>query len=378
MVSSAPPALADWDLAARIAWSIASGPLAPRMKIDRSTVAALRADIDDIVVRADRLVRTAADLGHDLPPASVQVVGRREWIQRNLDALAAITAPVADKLAQRPSRSSRRLARQAVAVQIGVVFGYLSTRVLGQYEVFGVPATPEEAHVGRLLLVGPNLLELEATLLPEAGVSPEEFRMGVCLHELAHRLQFEAVDWTKGLLRGLLDEYLSEVDFDPERFRTAAKRLPELLRDPERMREPQTLIELVLTPRQAEVIHQAQSLMSLFEGHGNVCMDWGAQAAQAAGVAHPDPARVREVLNSRRGQKLHKVAQRAMGLSMKAEQYRTGERFILDVAERYGRDTFHEVWRRPANVPTAEELQDPDAWVARLDLPSPRSGAAPA
>lgn len=355
--------LADWDLAARVAWSVASGPLGGRVSADRETVEAMCADLDRIVRTADALARRAAGLGEDLAPATAHVLGRRAWIRANLDSLAELTEPVAERLLRR--RGNRVLTRQALAVQIGAVFGYLSTRVLGQYEVFG-RGRRDDHGAGRLILVGPNLLELEATLLPEVGVGPEEFRLGVCLHEIAHRLQFEAVPWTRPFLRGLLDEYLDDVDFDPDRVRQVVARLPELLRDPARLLEPQGLMELVLTQRQLGIIRRAQSFMSLLEGHGNVVMDWGAQEAAAAGESALDPSRVREVLNRRRGKGINQVLQKAMGLSMKAEQYRSGERFILTVEERHGRDVFHRVWDAPANVPTAEEIDDPDAWVARV------------
>lgn len=372
--------LADWDLAARVAWSVASGPLAPKTPADRGVVAALRADLDATVRRADALARRAAGLGHDLPPARAHVVGRRAWIQANLDSLAELTEPVAEKLLRSRGMRNRALARQALAVQIGAVFGYLSTRVLGQYEVFG-PGWREDGGgqgAGRLMLVGPNLLELEATLLPEAGIGAEEFRLGVCLHEIAHRLQFEAVPWTRPLLRGLLDAYLDDVDVDADRLRQVAARLPELLRDPARLLEPRALLELVLSDRQLDVIERAQALMALLEGHGNVIMDWGAEEAGADGGIPLDPSRVREVLNRRRGKALNQALQKAMGLSMKAEQYRSGEQFILAVAERHGRDVFHRVWEDAANVPTPEEVADPDAWAARVagSAPTPRDALA--
>ena len=361
-------ALADWQLAARVAWSVASGPLAPKTSVDRGAVAALRADLDETVRRADTLARRAAGLGEHLPPARAHVVGRREWIRANLDSHAEFTEPVAEKLLRRRGMRNRMLTRQALALQIGAVFGYLSTRVLGQYEVFGPGWREGETGegAGRLMLVGPNLLEIEAHLLPEAGVSPAEFRLGVCLHEIAHRLQFEAVPWTRPLLRGLLDAYLDDVDLDADRVKQVVARLPELLRDPSRLLEPRALLELILSDRQLEVIGQAQALMSLLEGHGNVVMDWGAEQARAEGDLTLDPSRVREVLNRRRGKAMNQVLQKAMGLSMKAEQYRSGERFILEVAERHGRDAFHRVWDEPGNVPTPEEIEDPDAWVARV------------
>jgi putative hydrolase len=167
-------------------------------------------------------------------------------------------------------------------------------------------------------------------------------------------------------LRGLLDGYLAETRVDPERVRQIIGRLPELLRDPTQLTDPTKLIELVLSPAQAETIRHAQALMSLLEGHGNVVMEWGAEAAADDGEVVLDPAAVRNVLNRRRSRGGDRALRRMFGLSMKSEQYRVGERFILDLAERHGRKTFDLVWEGPEAIPTPDELEDPDAWAARV------------
>ncbi|MBW3606065.1 MAG: zinc-dependent metalloprotease [Actinobacteria bacterium] len=350
--------LADWALAERVARMIA---LRDQPQVTRGEVDRLRAELRDTVVRADGLAREVTGLGVDLPAATVRVVGRGEWLRSNLDSIAWLVDPLAGQLMDR-SEVNRTLARKALGIQLGIVFGYLSTKVLGQYEVL----LPNDEEPGRLTLVGPNLVELERQYLPTVNVTPSAFRMGVVLHELAHRLQFEGVQWLRPTLRRIVDTYLSETRLDADRLKTIVDRLGEVLRSAREGLSVKHFLEAVLTPAQRALMDTAQSMMALLEGHGNVVMDWGAELLAERDAAGEDVAGVRQALNERRKRGADRLLFKVLGLSMKARQYSLGEEFILEIERRHGREVFNQVWRDPAYLPMPEELEQPELWVGRV------------
>ncbi|MEE8601576.1 zinc-dependent metalloprotease [Euzebya tangerina] len=347
--------LADWALAGRVGRQVAA---LSAVKATGEDVARIRASVDRSVRLADEPSRAATGLGDGLGAATARVVSRGQWIDANLSSMQYLTDPHAERLLRRSSFPAG-LSRRAVAVQVGSVFGYLSTRVLGQYEVF----LPGGETPGRLTLVGPNLLQVERDLAGESDIDADELILGIVLHELGHRLQFEAVPWLRPHLRGIMDEYLSGTQIDPERVRAGLASIVSRatsgdlgLRD---------VMEAFLTPEQADKLEDAQAVMSLLEGHGNVVMDWGAEIMGPKGV---DPARVRTALNRRRAATggAGKLVGKALGMGLKAAQYSMGETFIAEVAERHGREAFNRVWESPDHIPTLEELADPDGWAERI------------
>ena len=83
-------------------------------------------------------------------------------------------------------------------MQVGSSLGFLSGKVLGQFEFFDRPG-------GQLLLVAPNMVAVERQL----KVDPRDFRLWVCLHEVTHRVQFTAVPWMR---QHMLDEVTALTD----------------------------------------------------------------------------------------------------------------------------------------------------------------------
>ena len=88
-----------------------------------------------------------------------ETVSRAEWAEVNVDTMADMLGPVTERLGNRftgsgPFAGPLRIATGAtVAAEIGLVVGYMSQRVLGQYEL----SLLETERPARLLFVEPNL-----------------------------------------------------------------------------------------------------------------------------------------------------------------------------------------------------------------------------
>ena len=180
----------DWRYAGAVARRIGgSGPTIGREGAHQA-VEELRAGA---AVAVD-VVRAATGLHADVPADGVRVVDRPRWIDANVAAFETVIAPITEKLARSGRRDSAMVSvtSRLAGAEVGAALGFMSSRVLGQYELF----TTKDAEP-QLLLVAPNIVEVEHRL----AVNSSDFRLWVCLHEETHRVQFTAVPWLGPWLR---------------------------------------------------------------------------------------------------------------------------------------------------------------------------------
>jgi coenzyme F420 biosynthesis associated uncharacterized protein len=325
----------------------AASLVAPSRRTDPVAVARLRAEIADDLPRIDEAARRWTELGADLPPVEARVIGRLTWVRTNLTSMRGAFDPLRDRLP-----GGRKVASRVLGVQLGALLGLLSTKVLGQFVLpLGGPGG------GQLLVVGPNVLELGE----RHGALATDIRRTVVLHEVTHRLQFDASPWLADHLRGLIDRYLANARVDRDAVLDLAPRLPGVVADVKRTGTIQPLVDAVLTPEQAEIVHEAQGLMSLLEGHGNAAMF---DAAADDLIADPDA--VRTALEDRRGDVTSKVLTAVAGMEMKRRQYREGEEFVRGVLEVGGMAALNRAFDGPEQLPRGDEVADPAGWVARV------------
>jgi coenzyme F420 biosynthesis associated uncharacterized protein len=339
----------DWDLAVATASRLApKGPDLPAEET-RAAVRMLR----DLAFEAVEPVRAVT--GMRAPAASMAVVvDRPGWISSNVDGMRVVLDRW-EGLAERTEAAPaviRSLGSRGTALQLGAVLGWMSGKVLGQYEAFTENNAP-----GRLLLVAPTIVNVERQL----DVPSRDFRFWVCLHEETHRVQFGAVPWLSEYLAGRISALLeaSEVGAREafQRIVAFGYALVRSLRSDSEI----SVVEAIQNPEQRVIFDDLTALMSLLEGHADVVMD------DVGPAVVPSVALIRERFTQRRQQPgaLDNIARRALGMDAKLRQYSDGASFVRHVVDRVGMTGFNRVWESPAQLPSRVELHDPDAWLAR-------------
>ena len=344
----------DW----KVALSTATRLSKPGPDLSAAEVAEAVAELREGAARSEAPVREFSDLHATSATAPVLVVDRPRWIEANLDTFKVMMDPVMAKLAaanKAPSGMTRVVGEKISGAELGALMSFMSSKVLGQFDPFWDGANGEG---GRLLLVAPNIVRAEQQL----DVDPHDFRLWVCLHEETHRVQFTAVDWMRGHMRSLLDEFVEATDLDASALSSmVSDGLGEVIRIARGDSEA-SLAELFQNDRQREIVDQLTGIMSLLEGHADVVMD---------GVGPeviPSVAEIREKFTKRRqgAGTFDRLLRRLMGLDAKMRQYRDGAEFVREVNGKVGLSGFNVVWSEPANLPTKSEILDPSSWVARV------------
>ncbi|MFF1257255.1 zinc-dependent metalloprotease [Streptomyces sp. NPDC058321] len=363
--------MVDWNLAVATATRLVRpGPEVTRDEA-RATVAELRRHAKASEEHVRGFTRMATEEAHDTP---VLVVDRPGWVRANVAGFRELLKPLLDKMEERRGSGPGGAVLGAVGgkvtgVELGMLLSFLSSRVLGQYETFApatrdLPAAPNGG--GRLLLVAPNIVHVER----ELDVDPHDFRLWVCLHEETHRTQFTAVPWLRDHLEGEIQSFLAETDVDPmtflERIRETAQSLAGARPEGEQGEGDEggrSLVELVQSPAQREILARLTAVMSLLEGHADFVMDGVGPAVV------PSVAEIREKFKERRqkgASRLDLALRKLLGLDAKLRQYRDGERFVRAVVNEVGMDGFNRVWTSPNTLPTKAEIAKPADWVARV------------
>lgn len=344
----------DWGLAEKVAVRAAGRePFA-----DSYHYASLGSDFDELTAIAEDQVAEATGLRSLSGSARARVTDRQGWVRANIASFQRLLLPITARLdEQMASTPLAPVASRVAGAEVGMMLGWMSSRVLGQYDLLVVEdENPEDQDI--VYYVGPNVLGLEKRF----AFPPREFRHWLALHEVTHRAQFTGIPWMREHFLGLVQSTVASVDPDPKRFVEALGRVATDVRKGRNPLDDGGLMAVLATPDQRVVLDRVAGLMSLLEGHGDVTMD------RAGADQIPSATRFGQVLRQRRqqGSPAVKLLQKLVGLDAKMKQYEQGEAFIERVEREGGTELLDHAWVDPANLPSIAEIRDPDAWIARI------------
>ncbi len=317
----------------------------------------LEEDFAEFTEQAEDLVAECTGLRSLSGSARGRVTSRAGWVDANLASFQRLLRPITKKLGDKLDKSSMGVGSKVAGAELGMMLGWMSTRVLGQYDLLVIEdEKPDEQDI--VYYVAPNVLALERRY----AFPQREFRLWLALHEVTHRAQFTGVPWMREHFLGLVESTIDSVDPDPQRFMAALQRLLEARRRGEDPMDQGGIMALFASEEQLAVINQVAGLMSLLEGHGDITMDRAGQGLV------PSADRFARVLRHRRQNSsgFTKVFQRLAGLEAKIKQYAEGEHFINVVETRGGAELFDRAWESPNNVPSILEIRDPELWISRI------------
>lgn len=342
------PGPVNWKLAAEVAHQMSgkAEPVDPWLAEEYQELARL-AEMQ--VASASGLTITGA--------LTAQPVDRRTWADENLRSFRYLVEPLSTKLSSDLGASQpflQPLAPALLGMQMGVMVGFLSSRILGQFDI-GMPSAEAKA----LYFVVPNIEDFAGS----NHLDPKQVRLWIALHEVTHNAEF-SVPWVRPRFLEMVTGYIDGLDLQSERF---TQRF-ESITDPTQMQslfdDPAGLAGWIGESRDRDALDEIHALMAFIEGYAEYVVDL------AAPNLLPDLERMRAAIDERRSapSESEQALNRLLGLELKREQYELGFAFCRDVARRWGGTKLAKIWERPVNVPTLNELADPTAWAARVLL----------
>ncbi|ELZ46148.1 hypothetical protein C463_04749 [Halorubrum californiense DSM 19288] len=331
------PGVVDWDRAAAAAKD-ATDP--GSIALSDAERAGYAADVRDARSRLAEVAGIEFDV-----PDTIEVQNRHHWIDASVGTFRRVMDPIEAAAADldgpdgtfdaTPARRgpafAQDLSRVANTGSMAFALGFLARNVLGQYDPLLLADEPDADH--GLYFVHPNIVAVANAL----DVDYPRFRRWIAFHEVTHAAEFGAAPW--------LPEYLeSRVERGIEGMVGGAGGVEGMTG---RGLDPDAFAEL-------------QTAMTAVEGYAEVLMD------RAFDGEYAD---LRAKLDDRRGGggPVRRLAQRLLGLGLKRRQYERGAAFFRHVADERGIEAARAVWERAENLPTAAEIDDPDAWIRRVD-----------
>ncbi len=353
----------NYDLAANLAQQRLAGATSSLTNTQRTAVG-----------DAVKLAELWLDPATAFPVGATEVVAwsASEWVTASMPTWKRLCDPVAQRVAGAwvdglggwgDDAAARAAAEPMLAVlgqmgglaiggQLGQGLAQLATDVLTSTEI-GIPVGPD-----RVAALLPENVE---RFTVDLGLPASEVLIFLAVREAAHQRLFAHAGWLRERLLGTVEEYARGIRVDTSRIEELARDLdqpnPAAIEEAMRsgMFEPQT------TPEQLAALARLETLLALIEG-------WvDAVVASAVGDRLPGAGALRETLRRRRasGGPAEQTFATIVGLELRPRRLRAAAELWLLLGEERGIAGRDALWAHPDLIPSADDLDDPAAFVSR-------------
>jgi len=374
----------NWDLAKNIARQTIAA------KGDPSVLANERNDVVEAIRLADLWLEDATSLPSGIRTAAAW--SRSEWVEATMPVWIKLCQPIAERAVDTmgsmlsvsqedledlpPEMRSamagltggagglgalggfgglgemmRRIGGMMIGGQAGAAVGALAEEIISSSDI-GLPLGPE----GTAALLPAGVAAFGAGL----SVGDEEVRLFLAMREAAHHRLFSHVPWLRARLLGAVEDYARGIKVDADALRDAIPQIDPS--NPEALNEALSgaaLFQPEDTEAQKAALARLETLLALVEG-------WVATVvAEAAHDRLPQADALAEAIRRRRatGGPAERTFATLVGLELRPRRLREAATIWQGLTKSRGIDGRDDVWAHPDLLPTAEDLDDPEAFV---------------
>lgn len=350
----------NWTLAQNQAKSLAS-------KESKAVSDTQRKLVSDAVSIGSLWLDDVTELGaHASDP---KLLNRELWVADALPLFQELSKPVAERMANALTETMQSVIPEELhqmnaqagafmrsaggamfAMQLGQALGKLATETLSGGDT-GIPILRDRA-----ALVPQNIDEF----LSGFDIGADQGYIFLTIRELAYSRLFKNAKWLRDAVVSQITQFASEIAIDTEHLREVAESLD--LNDPEQLRGAIDSGAMIAkrTEDQERAVAAIENLLALIDG-------WVECVTEEATTRLPNASSIAEAIIRRRaeGGPAEITFGTLVGLQLRPRKLREARELWRVLTREFGTKVRDEIWLHPDQLPTAEEVENPQLAVAR-------------
>jgi len=310
-----------------------------------------------------------------------RLMSRTEWVTATMPIWIQLAEPVATSISNSLSTAFKEQAPEELgalpagadnmvrnlggtlfAMQLGQAVGQLASEVVAGGDI-GIPILGSLGDADQqAALIPQNVVDFAAGL----DVPIDQVQLYLAVRELAHARLFRHARWLRLQLLSSITEYARDLHFDAEHMAEALEGV-----DPSNPEEIRAMLSsgAFIPPKtddQLAALERLETQLALIDG-------WVDVITADSTTRLPRSAAIAETRRRRRaaGGPAESAFATLVGLELRPRRLREASAMWRAVTDAVGAEKRDALWSHPDLIPTADDITDPSALIARITSASP-------